>query len=356
MPGTPRCGWPASGRWRHTMRAPCGPGAPSSVPPTIRSSRSASTRFSAGCGSSISPTVRGRLPRLAGRGRAVPAGARPVTAQPAGMAPRLAALAQQLAVRPLPIGLRAYDGSEAGPPGPPTLEIISPTALRLMVWNPGELGIADAYVTGDLQVHGDLLSLLRLLYDSAAPGRSGRPDHSRPPGVGRRPARLPGPPGSPWRLGLSADDHQYRPPGPGWAGDHTAGPGTRPSSRTITTCPTTSTSCCSIRPCATHAAAGPARTPATGWPTPNGTSSTWCAASSAWEPGMRLLDVGCGWGSLVHYAAARYGVKVTGVTLLRAAGAVRPPAHRSRRTWTAAPRSGSPTTATSTTGRTTRSA
>jgi len=33
------------------------------------------------------------------------------------------------------------------------------------------------------------------------------------------------------------------------------------------------------------------------------------------EPGMRLLDVGCGWGSLVHYAAARYGVKVTGVTL-----------------------------------------
>ena len=37
-----------------------------------------------------------------------------MTAQPAGMAPRLAALAQQLAGRPLPIGLRAYDGSEAG--------------------------------------------------------------------------------------------------------------------------------------------------------------------------------------------------------------------------------------------------
>jgi cyclopropane-fatty-acyl-phospholipid synthase len=32
-------------------------------------------------------------------------------------------------------------------------------------------------------------------------------------------------------------------------------------------------------------------------------------------PGMRLLDVGCGWGSLALHAAARYGVDVVGVTL-----------------------------------------
>ena len=32
-------------------------------------------------------------------------------------------------------------------------------------------------------------------------------------------------------------------------------------------------------------------------------------------PGMRLLDIGCGWGSLVIYAAERYGVDATGVTL-----------------------------------------
>ena len=31
--------------------------------------------------------------------------------------------------------------------------------------------------------------------------------------------------------------------------------------------------------------------------------------------GMRLLDIGCGWGSLVIYAAERYGVDATGVTL-----------------------------------------
>jgi cyclopropane-fatty-acyl-phospholipid synthase len=32
-------------------------------------------------------------------------------------------------------------------------------------------------------------------------------------------------------------------------------------------------------------------------------------------PGMRLLDVGCGWGSLILFAAQRYGVHCTGITL-----------------------------------------
>lgn len=35
------------------------------------------------------------------------------------------------------------------------------------------------------------------------------------------------------------------------------------------------------------------------------------------EPGMRLLDVGCGWGSLVQYAAENYGVSAVGVTVSR---------------------------------------
>jgi cyclopropane-fatty-acyl-phospholipid synthase len=37
----------------------------------------------------------------------------------------------------------------------------------------------------------------------------------------------------------------------------------------------------------------------------------------ALEPGMRMLDIGCGWGGLAKYAAERYGVHVTGVTLSR---------------------------------------
>jgi len=33
------------------------------------------------------------------------------------------------------------------------------------------------------------------------------------------------------------------------------------------------------------------------------------------QPGERLLDIGCGWGGLVRYAAERYGVQALGVTL-----------------------------------------
>ena len=33
------------------------------------------------------------------------------------------------------------------------------------------------------------------------------------------------------------------------------------------------------------------------------------------EPGQRLLDIGCGWGGLARFAAERYGVEVTGITV-----------------------------------------
>lgn len=35
------------------------------------------------------------------------------------------------------------------------------------------------------------------------------------------------------------------------------------------------------------------------------------------EPGQRVLDIGCGWGSLAMYLAARYDVRVVGLTLSR---------------------------------------
>ncbi|HEY2201446.1 MAG TPA: cyclopropane-fatty-acyl-phospholipid synthase family protein [Solirubrobacteraceae bacterium] len=39
------------------------------------------------------------------------------------------------------------------------------------------------------------------------------------------------------------------------------------------------------------------------------------ASKLALQPGMRLLDVGCGWGSFAIHAAKHYGVTVTGLTL-----------------------------------------
>jgi cyclopropane-fatty-acyl-phospholipid synthase len=35
------------------------------------------------------------------------------------------------------------------------------------------------------------------------------------------------------------------------------------------------------------------------------------------EPGMEVLDIGCGWGGAARFAAERYGVRVTGVTVSR---------------------------------------
>jgi cyclopropane-fatty-acyl-phospholipid synthase len=35
-------------------------------------------------------------------------------------------------------------------------------------------------------------------------------------------------------------------------------------------------------------------------------------------PGMRMLDIGCGWGALIMHAAANYGVDATGITLSEA--------------------------------------
>lgn len=35
------------------------------------------------------------------------------------------------------------------------------------------------------------------------------------------------------------------------------------------------------------------------------------------KPGMRVLDIGCGWGSFMAYAAANYGVECTGITVSR---------------------------------------
>ncbi|HHJ35621.1 MAG TPA: cyclopropane fatty acyl phospholipid synthase [Gammaproteobacteria bacterium] len=35
------------------------------------------------------------------------------------------------------------------------------------------------------------------------------------------------------------------------------------------------------------------------------------------RPGMRVLDIGCGWGSFAAFAAEKYGVRVTGVTVSR---------------------------------------
>lgn len=42
-----------------------------------------------------------------------------------------------------------------------------------------------------------------------------------------------------------------------------------------------------------------------------------CCRKLGLRPGMRLLDIGCGWGEMLEYAARRYGVQAVGVTISR---------------------------------------
>jgi cyclopropane-fatty-acyl-phospholipid synthase len=87
----------------------------------------------------------------------------------AQVAEQLAKLLRTTAGLESPVRIRAWDGSEAGPddPGGPVLVVRSRRALRQLLWRPGELGLARAYVTGDIDVEGDLVDGLRRAWSLA---------------------------------------------------------------------------------------------------------------------------------------------------------------------------------------------
>ncbi|NMM84265.1 SAM-dependent methyltransferase [Rhodococcus sp. SRB_17] len=74
----------------------------------------------------------------------------------ATVAARLAELIEPLVGGELPVRLTAWDGSSAGPSNAPKVTLRNANVLRRLLWNPGELGAAQAYVLGELDVEGDL--------------------------------------------------------------------------------------------------------------------------------------------------------------------------------------------------------
>jgi len=62
-----------------------------------------------------------------------------------------------------PLRLRAWDGSESGPVDSlATLVLHTPRALRRFLWSPDELGLGRAYVSGDMDIEGDIYAALSL--------------------------------------------------------------------------------------------------------------------------------------------------------------------------------------------------
>ena len=52
---------------------------------------------------------------------------------------RLTSRCRQLLGAPLPVRIRAWDGSRGGPAGRPVLVVRNRRALRRLLWKPGEL-------------------------------------------------------------------------------------------------------------------------------------------------------------------------------------------------------------------------
>ena len=90
------------------------------------------------------------------------------TTQGAGVAGRLSDILSPLVGGELPVRLTAWDGSTAGPEDAPKVTLYSPNVLRRLLWNPGELGAAQAYVLGELDVEGDLGDVLTHVWKVSA--------------------------------------------------------------------------------------------------------------------------------------------------------------------------------------------
>jgi cyclopropane-fatty-acyl-phospholipid synthase len=75
-----------------------------------------------------------------------------------------------------PVAITCWDGSRLGPADSPLrLSFNNRRALRRLLWAPGELGAARAYVAGDIGADGDLLAGLDALQQVALGDGSGGP-------------------------------------------------------------------------------------------------------------------------------------------------------------------------------------
>ncbi len=79
----------------------------------------------------------------------------------AAAAPQLSALLNEVTGAALPVRMRCWNGSEAGPADAPVLVINQRRALRRLLWTPDELGFAQAYVAGELDIEGDMTAAVQ---------------------------------------------------------------------------------------------------------------------------------------------------------------------------------------------------
>ena len=209
----------------------------------------------------------------------------------------------------LSVRFTAYDGSSAGPADAEFgLELTSPRGLSYLLTAPGDLGMARAYVAGDLRLHGvhpgnpyGAMVVLKDHLDFRAPTPGEIVALLRGFGLGH--LKPPAPPPQEhlprWRRAVEGLRHSmgrdaevirrhydvsnafYR---------HVLGPSM-------------------VYTCALYLDEQTTLEEA------QREKFDLVARKLDLKPGQRLLDVGCGWGGMVRHAAQEYGVRALGVTL-----------------------------------------
>lgn len=212
----------------------------------------------------------------------------------------------------IPIRFEMWDGSAIGPDSAEGRIVLrSADALRRLVWSPDELGLARAYVAGDIDVEGDVFAVLETLRDAATlPGsRRSRSRYAaqvlpRAISAARRLGALGRPPAPPpeearprGRVHSRRRDAQVV--------SHHYDVGNDFYRLVLGESMTYS---CALWPEATMSLAEAQAAK----------HELICRKLGLHErPGSRLLDIGCGWGSLAIHAASRHEATVVGVTISR---------------------------------------
>jgi cyclopropane-fatty-acyl-phospholipid synthase len=204
------------------------------------------------------------------------------------------------------VEFRAYDGSAAGLAGSPpiTVTVRDKTAVSYLAQSPGALGLARAFVSGHLDVDGDMYTALRRLAGAQQIKMSAAERLAVLRGLGGPMLlfpRIPPPPqevrvnrswlnGRRHSMGRDANaiSHHYDVSNTFY--EWVLGPSM------AYTCACYPTADATLEQAQEH-------------------KFDLVARKIGLEPGMRLLDVGCGWGGMVRHAARNYGVKALGVTL-----------------------------------------
>jgi cyclopropane-fatty-acyl-phospholipid synthase len=207
----------------------------------------------------------------------------------------------------VPVRFEFWDGSSIGPPDSPgAVRVMSADAIRRIVWAPDELGMGRAYVAGDVDIVGDVFATIEAL--RAAPPRDLRFALKAAPAAltaARRVGALGRPlPPPPEEARPKGSRHSKRRDAQAISHHYDVGN----EFYRLVLGPSMTYSCARFAEDGMELAQAQASK-----------HELICRKLGLHErPGSRLLDVGCGWGSMAMHAAHHHGAHVVGVTISEA--------------------------------------